>query len=691
MSNPFESSEYNALDKAWRDFVKYPVLPHQEKAVWDKKLNDIEGDAVDLNALHAFIKSTFDEKECEKIYSKAKKFLDAANKERVARQKKEQREQEDLIKNAREHVVKTLPSDINQVREVIKDLLLLNKRDQATENIVEMIENHEFIYTIRGDDVTEMWIYREGVYVPYAKTYIQEYVRNILGEVYTTHICNQIISKIEADTFIDSKNFFSNNIIEEVPVMNGILNIYTKQLNPFDPKKIFFGKLPVTYKKDVLCPTIMKHFQTVLKNEDDIKVIQELFGFLLLKDYKIEKAVMLNGPGRNGKSKTLELMKWFVGFDNCSSVSLHLLEEDIFSTSELFGKMANICGDLNKSALDNTGRFKELTGRDLITAPRKFLPAIYFKNYAKMIFSCNQLPMTYDTSDAFWQRWIYLEFPYTFKTKEEIEATPEAERKNLKEIDPDIIEKITTEDELSGLLNWALDGLDRLIKQKNFSTSRTSEDIRIIWTRKSDSFKAFLMDCIIEDAEGKISKEDLRRAYHNYCKKYKLIPYGDKHVKNVLISEMGVSEERKMYSYEEFINCWIGIGFGVNIKGIKDIRGFYTYSEISNLHIDPEMGDTQDTLDISQVSMVLRKESEKIIEEEIIENDKNATELPKTEEKQKKVLDILSAQDEGSGVTYEVLKYLTNTEDDLLFKEIDLLRKNGKIFEIKPNRFKILR
>ena len=142
--------------------------------------------------------------------------------------------------------------------------------------------------------------------------------------------------------------------------------------------------------------------------------MQELFGYCLLKEYRIEKAVMFLGTGRNGKGKSIELMKRFLGAENCCAVPIQALEENRFMTAELFGKMANLAGDLSKSVLKNTGIFKNSTGRDLLTGDRKFLPPIYFINYGKHIFACNELPINLDNSDAFWNRWVLFDFPFKF-------------------------------------------------------------------------------------------------------------------------------------------------------------------------------------------------------------------------------------------------------------------------------------
>jgi len=114
----------------------------------------------------------------------------------------------------------------------------------------------------------------------------------------------------------------------------------------------------------------------------------EIFGFLLLKEYKIEKAFMFVGYGRNGKSKTVELMKRFIGAENCSSLPLRSLIEESFSLSELFGRMANLAADLSKTDLKETGMIKSLIGRDTIQAHRKYLRDLNFVNYAKNGFCC---------------------------------------------------------------------------------------------------------------------------------------------------------------------------------------------------------------------------------------------------------------------------------------------------------------
>jgi P4 family phage/plasmid primase-like protien len=453
--------------------------------------------------------------------------------------------------------------DYTALQKEIYIAIAVKDRDKATELLVKEIKSNNFIYTTRDDVKSEMWIYKEGIYVPQGKSFVREFSREILGEAYSTQLSNAIISKIEADTFIEHDEFFNTNYIEEIPLINGILNIRTRELTEHTPQKIFFNKLPVTYNPDSDCPNVLNHFRSILSSDEDVKVMMELFGYLLLKEYKIEKAVMFVGFGRNGKSKTIELMKRFIGAENCASLPLRALHEESFSLSELFGKMANLAADLSKTDLQETGMIKSLIGRDTIQAKRKYLRDLNFVNYAKMIFAANELPKIFDTTDGFWTKWVLIEFPYKFVTKEQYDSASEEERKMWKIMDPDIIEKLTEEEELSGLLNYALDGLDRLLGNKDFSYTKSTSQVKDMWIRKSDSFTAFCYDHIEEDSNAIISKKDLRKYYHKYNKIHKLSGCSDKAIKITLESMFGVSESQN--------NSWDRIWEGINLKNLDKI------------------------------------------------------------------------------------------------------------------------
>jgi putative DNA primase/helicase len=433
-----------------------------------------------------------------------------------------------------------------------------DRLDDATELLAMTIKKYCHIFTIRNDVKNEMRIYQDGIYKENGESHIKEFCRAILGECYRESIAKHVVDKIAEDTKVDAENFFGVNYINEIPVQNGILNIFTLELKPFTPKKVFFSKLPIKFDLEATCPKIEQFLKEILSKEDDIKVFYELAGFSFLKDYKFEKAFMLVGDGRNGKGKSIELLKRLVGMENCSALTLTMLNPESSDISHLFGKFLNVAGDIGNQDLKDTSMFKMLTGRDLISGRRKYMTNIHFQNYAKFIFSCNELPMVYDMTKGFWDRWILLEYPYTFVCEDELNKNKDNHFLKLR--DEGIIEKITSPEEMSGLLNQALMGLNRLLNQKGFSYTLGTDEVKSKWIRKSNSFMAFCYDFIESESDGNVRKKDLRKKYAEYCKLHKIAPRSDVVIKRVLQDNYGVIEERRDFGgiYEwvwEGIKC----------------------------------------------------------------------------------------------------------------------------------------
>lgn len=435
-----------------------------------------------------------------------------------------------------------------------------------------LLDNH--IKCIRQDDKDEFWIYRNGIYLPEGKTYILEICDQLFHVAYSPQKVNNVCAKIKAKTFIDINDFFDQQMQYDnlVAVQNGIINLKTRELESFSHKYYFFNKLNMSYNKNSVCNNFIKFVKEITLQEEDYLVIQELFGFCLLKNYKFEKGFMFYGAnGRNGKSKLLEILKEFVGRKNVSSVSLVEIEKKPFAICNLQNKLVNIGSDISNEALNFTGNFKKLTGRDTISADRKNKSYIDFVNYAKMIFTANELPPVNTLSDAFWLRWVIIEFPYQFLTKKEIDSLPIDKREGVFLQDPDVTEKLTTPKEMEGLLNWSIDGLHRLLKNKDFSNKETAKENHLIWLRRSNSVSAFIFDEIIEDFDKKVSKTDFKKRYLSYCRINNIKTLSDKVLKRTIEAETGATDKRVDEKVEGVgftkISYWEGISFkDINFK-----------------------------------------------------------------------------------------------------------------------------
>ena len=102
---------------------------------------------------------------------------------------------------------------------------------------------------------------------------------------------------------------------------------------------------------------------------------------------------------------------------------------------------------------------------------RKFKDPFYFEPFAKHIWPANRLPNTPDDTDAFHRRWGHVEFGVSFENDERR--------------DPQLLSKLTTPEELSGVLNWALQGLIRLLNNNKFPSLPSVDERRKIWRSKT--------------------------------------------------------------------------------------------------------------------------------------------------------------------------------------------------------------
>jgi len=166
-----------------------------------------------------------------------------------------------------------------------------------------------------------------------------------------------------------------------------------------------------------------------------------------------------------------------------------------------------------------------------------------------------------NATTAFYNRWIIINFPYTFVRGTEYEAINGHTLDDVKKADPYRLEKFWNNQSISGVLNWALQGLQRLRKQKEFSYTKSHEQNKIEWISLSDTWLAFCLKHVEEDPDSYIVKEDLEQIYYEYCHQNGLVPDKNrKHWKETLITNFGVASKRiRVNNGREQV--WKGIRF----------------------------------------------------------------------------------------------------------------------------------
>lgn len=458
----------------------------------------------------------------------------------------------------------------------------------VSERIPEWIETHHF-KTVA--DTERIYHYDRGVYLDDGEKVLKALIEAEFSDITTDAVVRDVIGKVKRRTYVDRDAFNNQHLLN---VKNGLINLDTLELKPHTHDYLSTAQLEVSYNPEAKAPKTQKFLGEVAQF-GDIELIKELIGWLLWPDYHIHKAVMLLGPGRNGKGTLLRLITAFLGGRNISNVTLQDLVSDRFAKADLYGKLANIGGDLPSKDLSDTAAFRNLTGGDDVRAQEKYKTAFGFRNKAKMLFSANVLPRSPDDTYAFYSRWILLEFLNLF-TIENGKA------------DPDLDAKLQTPEELSGLLNIALAGLKRLRENGwKFSYEKTVEDVEVMYKRNANPVFAFLIDeCEPGGATDHIEKTVFWNRFNDYIKKHNLRPISSTRFSELLKdqTEIPVSTYRLWVERGDRPWCWQGVKFK---KGeISEVFGHKIVSRPSRVLPTP--------------SLAGEKENERGIDEEIIKD-----------------------------------------------------------------------
>ncbi len=358
---------------------------------------------------------------------------------------------------------------------------------------------HIAFKTIKGSG--RIYRYNNGVYVDDGRELIQEISKKRLHDKFSSHRVNETIAYIQASTYVGADEINNGWINLE----NGLLNIQTKEFREHTPHIFTIIRVPIIYDIHADCP----FFKSLLKDKVSQEImdsVQEMFGYCFQPLQKYERAFLLYGAKRTMKSTTLWALTQILGHENMTAFSLQKLTEDTFAPAYLYGKFANICADLDSQSLKNTGQFMMITGGDKITAGKKHEHHVSFYPSAKLIFSCNLIPATTNKDLSFYRRWLPLQF------------NKQTQKEN---VDVNMREKIRKE--LPGILNWALEGLDRLEKNGDFTLKMSDDDIKDIYEKNSNSIQTFIYHVIdIETSEGAITKREAYAKYVDYCKNNQL-------------------------------------------------------------------------------------------------------------------------------------------------------------------------
>lgn len=411
-----------------------------------------------------------------------------------------------------------------------------------------------------------LYRYANGAYRVGAERYIKRRVKHLLEEwekteAWSSYRANEVVAYISAD----APELWERPERDRINVLNGLLNVYTQELEPHSPEWLSPVQIPITYDVDAKCPAWGKYVEPCFP-KDAPMLPYEIFASMLTPYRATQKAVLLLGEGSNGKSTYLSAIMTALGKKNCRSISLQKLETNRFAVAELVGMLANICPDLPSTHLAETSVFKALTGDEgQMSAEFKYRDSFEFEPFCQLVFSANHPPKSQDASHAFFRRWVVAPFNRTFA--EDPKEVGESEQERSWEGEEEhIIEKLIPREELdatlaqpselSGVLNKALSVLPGL-RKNGFTESPLMRKAWEEYKGMTDPVSVFLAQKTIEHPEAYVPKSRLLNAFNEEAT----------HALTAKSFSMAVKryypnvEEGKRTVDEVRHNCWVGIGF----------------------------------------------------------------------------------------------------------------------------------
>ena len=281
---------------------------------------------------------------------------------------------------------------------------------------------------------------------------------------------------------------------------NGMYDCKEKRLLPHSPKYKAVNQIPHEYKPGAVHEgkRTEEFLKFICPEPDSREMLLQFSGYAHTKDVGQQKFLVLLGEGGSGKSTFIRLMEASVGSRNLSNISLTDLQQR-FASFGLMGKLLNSCADLEISALEDTAIIKKVLGEDKLRAEQKGRDAISFKNYAKLIFSTNELPVVKaEKTNGFYRRLLVLP----------MNRVPE--KKN-----PNLLNELLQE--IDYFVWLSVQALERMYEKEIIITSAESEKAVAQLRMDSDTVQAFLVEsCVLEDG-SRIERTELYRNYEKYC------------------------------------------------------------------------------------------------------------------------------------------------------------------------------
>lgn len=308
-------------------------------------------------------------------------------------------------------------------KEIDEEIISEYNDDQIADSL--FFDGNTFLHWKLGDYMIEhvhaiinrasgvMYYYNERT-----KTYSDNhnYLKGVITSMIpglTDNRKNEVIKHMESKLSLNPVALDEDKYL--VNCKNGVLDVETMKLYPHSPS--FYGTIQINteFNPEATSDVADEFFRTVTQGDKQVEqLLYEAIGYSLLKTVELDKVFILTGEGRNGKSTYLDLIREIVGIENASSLDFKELNS-AFGTSGLAGKLVSLAGDISNKMLEDSDVFKKIASGDLIRVNEKYKAKYETVPFTTLFFSANDIPMSKDTTFAFYRRLSIIPFHANLK------------------------------------------------------------------------------------------------------------------------------------------------------------------------------------------------------------------------------------------------------------------------------------
>ena len=367
-----------------------------------------------------------------------------------------------------------------------------NTSDKINElNIaIEMIYRHRIIYSEAG----KFYKYTGGYYREISENDLINIISDERGCLKGNTI-NLVIRYIKAKSKVMPTDLNNDRYLN---LENGLFDIEKYELVPHSPDVYSTIRLGVTYDKGAECPRWVEAVDTIIEDEENINITQEFFGLCMTKE-TYDRALFITGEGSNGKSTLLEVLKGILGDENTCEVQLEQLDKSHY-VAQLHGKLLNLASEIGAKGTVCDDMFKKIVAHDTVMGDHKFGHPFSFRPVSKLIFAANNMPRTDDKSRAFYRRLLVVPLAKEFKGNE---ARHKYHRTLL--------------EERSGIFNWMVDGLKRLVERGRFEVGEKMAAAISDYKIENNPIIGFIEENCAIELDARVAKRIIYNKYKDYC------------------------------------------------------------------------------------------------------------------------------------------------------------------------------